>query len=368
VSEPRQSRPVVLLNVMDLSNNPFAELWRQAIESGGARVRPLTMRSVLGTGFERGGPGAVLNLQWPEWTLLGERPEVAKNVGKLFSTVLLARCLGMRVLLTVHNTRGHAVRRPRLQRIFWTALVRTATHIHFFSSAARAEFKDFVPGAAAKPFLVMPHGDYKPVIGPVPSREHARDGLGLPQAARVTTVFGNLSAYKGLDTLLSAFAAGASRQDVLQVCGKPADRETMDLLDDIMGRDLRVRVTPRFLEQTELTAAIAASDLVVLPYRRITNSGSALLALSVGRPVLLPRTDVFRDLSERVGERWITRYDGALGWSNVEEAVRAAPSDGVPDLTWCSWTEVSRLWRAFLTASSPRTTLDGSECIGVPAP
>jgi glycosyltransferase involved in cell wall biosynthesis len=45
----------------------------------------------------------------------------------------------------------------------------------------------------------------------------------------------------------------------------------------------------------------AAADVVVLPFRQVTTSGSAVLALSLGRPVVAPRIGALRDLPVDVG-------------------------------------------------------------------
>ena len=76
--------------------------------------------------------------------------------------------------------------------------------------------------------------------------------------------------------------------------------------------DPRVRLDLRFLPDDELPTLLAAADLVVLPYRRIQNSGSAILALSANRPVLVPDLGAMRELQADVGGEWVRLYDGEL--------------------------------------------------------
>ena len=68
---------------------------------------------------------------------------------------------------------------------------------------------------------------------------------------------------------------------------------------------------------------LAAADVVVLPFRRVTTSGSAMLALSHGRPLIVPDLPGLADLPDEA----VLRYDGG-----VPELIAAI---GVPGQ--CRW-------------------------------
>ena len=70
---------------------------------------------------------------------------------------------------------------------------------------------------------------------------------------------------------------------------------------------------------------LPATDLVVLPYRDILNSGSAVLALSFDRPVLVPRRGSLGDLQNHVGRQWVRTYEGDIGAAELEAASRPGP-------------------------------------------
>jgi hypothetical protein len=100
--------------------------------------------------------------------------------------------------------------------------------------------------------------------------------------------------------------------------------------------DLRSGLIP----DTELEAAIDWSDAVVLPYRDILNSGSAIFALSRSRPVLAPRLGSLIELQAQVGFEWIYLYDGNLTVNVLEDFlawIRNRPSGGAPDLAAYAW-------------------------------
>jgi glycosyltransferase involved in cell wall biosynthesis len=68
----------------------------------------------------------------------------------------------------------------------------------------------------------------------------------------------------------------------------------------------RVVVRFEYIPDEEVTHLLSASDVVVLPYRQITTSGSVMLALSHGRPLIVPRLPGLADLPDEA----VCRYDG----------------------------------------------------------
>ncbi len=61
---------------------------------------------------------------------------------------------------------------------------------------------------------------------------------------------------------------------------------------------------PRYLSDAELAAALRRADVVVLPYRRIDNSGVLAAALAFGAPLVMSDVGGFGELhrSDGVGE------------------------------------------------------------------
>jgi hypothetical protein len=72
----------------------------------------------------------------------------------------------------------------------------------------------------------------------------------------------------------------------------------------------------------------------------VLNSGSALLALAFGRPVLVPRLGAMGELQDLVGDDWVRTYPGdltavelsqALSWARERSRSRCAALD---QLAW----------------------------------
>ena len=79
-----------------------------------------------------------------------------------------------------------------------------------------------------------------------------------------------------------------------------------------------------FQSDAAIASWLRAADLVVLPYRAIQNSGSAMLALSADRPVVVPALGAMRELQAAVGEDWVRCYEGDFDADELERSIRWA--------------------------------------------
>jgi glycosyltransferase involved in cell wall biosynthesis len=112
---------------------------------------------------------------------------------------------------------------------------------------------------------------------------------------------GLIRPYKGVDVLLRAWPHVRAQAPAasLLVAGRPM----MDVSGLPTGQP-GVVFLPRYLSDAELAAALRRADVVVLPYRRIDNSGVLAAALAFGAPLVMSDVGGFGELhrSDGVGE------------------------------------------------------------------
>jgi glycosyltransferase involved in cell wall biosynthesis len=122
------------------------------------------------------------------------------------------------------------------------------------------------------------------------SQRAARATLGLSPDDRVLLVFGNIEPYKGIEDLVEAvslLSPGCSVKVV--VAGRGRNREYLDRLRSFAAER---RVGSRFVwhcgfvAEPDVETYFAAADCVVLPYRRISQSGVIFSAYRFGVPVI----------------------------------------------------------------------------------
>jgi glycosyltransferase involved in cell wall biosynthesis len=260
----------------------------------------------------------VLHLHWPEFYYRAGGQPTARSVTAFIAALLLARLLRYRIVWTVHNALPHE-RHPVDRALRWL-LVRSARLV-VHAEAARAALPQIRPRAA-----VVPHGHY---IGCYPdelSAADARRALGVAASDRVFVCFGQLRAYKGVGGLLDAFVRLPGPRLRLVIAGQPATDADAAIVRTAARRDARVQPHLGFVPDRDVQRFLKAADFVVLPYRDVLTSGAALLALSFGCPLVVPRRGCLAELE----------HEGcAIGYDpDASDGLRAAlaAAAGVTDL------------------------------------
>jgi D-inositol-3-phosphate glycosyltransferase len=211
------------------------------------------------------------------------------HVGPLeLFNVLLAKLLGLRVVVTAHDVRSFAEHLS----IPWMVdkAYRVSDKVIAQSEVSKRELRTVLQEAETK-IATIPHGNYLHSIGEVPAQEEARAQIGLPDGARVLLFFGQIKEVKGLDVLLRAMPRLVEEfpDAVLLIAGRVWKddfrryQEQIDALGIAGNSVLRIR----FIPEPEVADYYAAADVVVLPYRRIYQSGVLLMAMSYGKPVVV---------------------------------------------------------------------------------
>ena len=132
---------------------------------------------------------------------------------------------------------------------------------------------------------------------------------------------------------------------MLLVGGAPLTPAIADEVRAAAAGDPRVCLRLEHVPENEVQRYLRAADLVVLPFKEITNSGSALLALSFDRPVLVPARGAMGELQTVAGRDWVCTYEGDLTPRILADALDWAlqrPRDRSPHLEALEWPLIAR--------------------------
>ena len=178
--------------------------------------------------------------------------------------------------------------------------------------------------AAGSRIAVVPHGSYIGVYPEGRPRKDVRSELGVPQESFVFLCFGELRAYKEIDVLLKAFSALSLPQARLVVAGNPKIGGVASAVRAASVDNPRVVSLLEFVSEERVAELFHASDAAVSPRGDGGTSGSLVLALSMGLPVVAADVPTVRELTR----------DGEAGWlfrphdlSSLRTALEHAGSD-----------------------------------------
>jgi hypothetical protein len=167
-------------------------------------------------------------------------------------------------------------------------LARHADKLILHSNSAVSVVESTYGVRLARKAHVIPHGNYD---GCYP-RSQRSPLAKLPKlnddpASINVLFFGAVRGYKGVGRLLSAVCNRPELNCRVLVAGRPFDDESRMLVEDAVRRDSRVQALLGFVADDEVASLFDWADIVAVPFERTLTSGSVVLALTMGRPVLV---------------------------------------------------------------------------------
>lgn len=290
----------------------------------------------------------IIHLHWPDLAISGSNlPRVIARSLLLLSRLGLAKLMGAKVIWTVHNLAPHDRSNRLVSWVYWKVFFYLLDGVIFLSARAREEALAALPALRSKISVVIPHGHYKPVLSAADylhDKKCVRAKYQLPQDRFIYLHFGQVRDYKNVEALVEEFLALGESDALLLIAGNVGSSdERKQWLTQIAATHGEIRVDLRHIPENVLFEYLEASDLVVLPYKRILNSGSAMMALSAGRPVLAPNIGSIPEIADQVGRDWLITYEGPFDRHVLAAARHTATEIRRPlDLAYFDWLPIAR--------------------------
>lgn len=263
---------------------------------------------------------SILHFHWFQPYISG--PGWITTVLKIILTslqMIYLRIRGTKIVWTAHNLVSHDTGYPGLERIFkrWLIKFRICSRVFVHCEAAGEDLLEVLdlPERHKDKIIEIDHGHYIDNYENVVSPETARKSLNVNDAERIYLFFGHMRPYKGIFTLINAFREHGSPSERLFLVGNPDNASLQRELKAKSESDQRIRLMCGFIPNDLVQLFMNAADVIVLPYKEITTSGAAVLAMSFGKAVILPRTGCMPKMVDD---------DGAVFYDPHEEGIGSA--------------------------------------------
>lgn len=207
--------------------------------------------------------------------------------------MLFYKILGKKILLTVHNVNAGT---RDSNDTWWNRLTlgiqyQLVDHLFVHTKRMKSDLMETFSVAEAA-ISVIPFGINNAVADTNLASGEARKRLGISDSDRVLLFFGNIAPYKGLEYLIDAFAQIMSRggEYRLIIAGKPKNceqyhREVQGTIQRHVNKE-RIHLRSEHIPDSQTEMYFKASDVLVLPYRYIYQSGVLFLGYNFGLPVI----------------------------------------------------------------------------------
>ncbi len=279
--------------------NPYQVRLRDELAAMGIRVHPgkLNLRTLRA--LVRGRGPAIAHIHWPHGTYMDD---YARYPFVIFH-LLLYRLLRNNVIWTVHELEFYETRYALLDRFMVRLLMaicrRLIVHSDYSATLVRERygFKREIVTLRHPSFIECYPNDIAPPV--------ARARLQLAATTTVYLFLGHIKPYKGVESLIEAFKRTGGHT-VLMIVGQPFDAKTAVRIRSMAADDPRIRLVLEYVPDEDVQIYMQASDVVVFPFRKMHTSGSVLLAMSFGKPVVVP---AMAAIPEYVDDRCAVLFD-----------------------------------------------------------
>jgi beta-1,4-mannosyltransferase len=217
--------------------------------------------------------------------------------------LLLARGLGYRIAWTVHQLYPHDSTQPALDRA-GSKVLAAAADLLIAHDRLTAELAQRELGQRAEPIVVVRHGSYVGAYPPGRPPDVVRAELGITSNEVMLLCFGEVRSDSDVELLLDAFMASEAPSLRLLLAGNVKAAAAAAAIEEALRRDQRIFQRRGFVPFERVAELYDAADAAVMPRGNGGTSGSLILALSLGVPVIAADTPTYREITG----------DGAAAW------------------------------------------------------
>lgn len=280
--------------------NPYVELLYEGLRREGMEFLPNTPSNVLKS-------RSIYHVNWPDQILYADSLLVSMGLAVKFWTKLcIAKLRGSKVVWTVHNLMPHDRHLPGWWINFYYRVWRLLVDGKVFLTRNGIVDYEAVHGSVGS-HVVIPHGHYCDVYSRLSPTTNLKGFFGIEDGHQVIGHYGLIRDYKNVPGLIRAFREIRGDKYRLIIAGKvlEGDEDLGDEINRLSEDDSRVCFREGFLSESEMLELYNLTDLAVLPYSDIFNSGSAILALSLGCPILVTKNASMRELQDTFDQKYV---------------------------------------------------------------
>lgn len=297
-------------------DNPYQHILKDKLEERGIEVIEeefvppyLILLKVL-----RDSPD-VLHLNWVDRFYLTQDDVLWKNIAAafIFGLEIFIASLFTRIVWTVHNKHNHENKSPRLDRIMRKYTFWISDSVQVWDENTEEELKSYLNVTSGK-ITQIPHGNYLPVHGEdtLPSKSESRNSMDIDDSLKLILFFGNIRPYKQVPKLIEKFKEYSDEESILLIAGRAREENLERQIMQKAENSSNILFKEGFIAEDNVPMYFRAADIVALPFDQIFNSGSVLMALSMGRMVMVPNKGVMKS----------TVPENNIVYEEIDEGVR----------------------------------------------
>lgn len=291
----------------------------------------------------------IFHLHWPEFFIVKSPVKCFFRVMYFLILLLFLKMRNTKIVWTVHNLYPHSNVRPKLYLRMVKFLSHFLSGITYFSLHSKVLVHQEFTFTKSIPWVVIPHALYDYPNHPSSKKiDELQQNILCKKTAKLALFFGRIDHYKDIDGLIRSFRELPAQNYQLAIVGPCSDDQLLESLNELTQGAQHIRVLQSFFPEADLASLFSMPDLVILPFKKILNSGSVMLALSFGKPVLVPAMGSIIEVQKIVGAKAICTYS-QLTTEAISMAFNSAQPPQRKDLDTFSLEVVGKMYQDFFS-------------------
>lgn len=351
----------VLISAFSTDNKYHKQL-KQSVEKRGFDItgipygRRLKLPFILSlTAYRRNAD--ILHLTWTHPLFLSDSDGFKGRLASKFMAKLLildlwvCKKLGLPVVWFVHNKHNHEKRFLDIDKAVSRKVASMADGLRVGCPEA-ANYVEEEFNADRDKISIIPHGNYIEEYNTDIDPKKAREKLGLDKESFVYLFFGQIRPYKNVDEAIDSFNQIKDENAKLVIAGNPLNDEIKRTITDEVSEDDDIVTDLQYIPEEKLELYLNSADVLVAPYEDILSSGTALLAMSFGKPLICPQkgclTNVLSQQEDLVYSNIeeLTSYMKKCRDLNLEKLGKANFESAKEDFSWDEMSEkIEKLYK-----------------------
>lgn len=237
----------------------------------------------------------------------------------ILDIVLVSVFTKTRFVCTLHNivphNKSHRKRGIRAYKIF----LRRCDWVRVFDQSTIKKVIDLY-GLKKEKLVVVPEGSYKDYYSQI---KHVETVWNNDSESTSFLYLGLIKPYKGIVESIKEFKKLSKLNWEYKIVGKCISNNYENEILQAIGDDVRITFINKYVDDNEVKNYYDQTDIVILPFRKIENSGSVILAMGFGKVVIAPKIGV---LNSRLSNQTNLLYEDSIV-ELEDEIIRLNKSD-----------------------------------------
>ncbi len=201
----------------------------------------------------------------------------------------LIRLKGKKIVWTIHNKKSHEQFEAKKELLFRKLFFRLVNKVILHSKEAMLTVsKLYGFDISAKTNIIL-HGNYQNVYPKATGTKlQLKAKYGITGNHIVIAYLGYIKPYKGIELLIKSFEECDSSDKILFLAGSISCNDYKNKIIRQIGDNHKIVHEFKFLSNQEMINVLEFVDFVCLPFSDTLTSGSTILAMTQGKPLILP--------------------------------------------------------------------------------